>query len=155
PHASTELHMMVRMPSEFDQYAGEYANLLKDPIRDRFASHSRFFHEVKWALIQDFCARAHWATPQATWLDVGCGTGDLSRLGAASFKQVAGCEPSAGMLGQCVDLEVRRQEQPDAVPFPEGSFDLVTAVCVYHHVALADRPRLTERVFRVLRPGGV
>ena len=143
------------MPSEFDHYAAEYDKLLKDPIRDKFASDSQFFHEVKWELIQDFLRRENWPAGQARWLDVGCGAGDLLRLGAASFKEVAGCDPSAGMLEQCGDLNVRVQQQPDRVPFPEQSFDLVTAVCVYHHVALADRPRLTEQVFQVLRPGGV
>lgn len=143
------------MPSEFDHYAGEYAKLLKDPIRDRFASDAQFFDEMKWELLQDFFRRADWPTRQARWLDVGCGTGDLLRLGAGSFKEVAGCDPSAGMLGQCGSLNVRVQEQPDRVPFPEQSFDLVTAVCVYHHVAPVVQPRLTQQVFRVLRPGGI
>jgi SAM-dependent methyltransferase len=143
------------MPSEFDHYADQYAKLLKDPIRDKFASDSQFFHQVKWALLQDFCRRADWPVGQASWLDVGCGSGDLLRLGAARFKEVAGCDPSVGMLAQCGNLNVRVQEQPDRVPFPEQSFDLVTAVCVYHHIALAARSRLTEQVFRVLRPGGV
>jgi SAM-dependent methyltransferase len=143
------------MPSEFDHYADEYAKLLKDPIRDKFASDSQFFDEVKWALIQDFFRRADWPTGQARWLDVGCGTGDLLRLGAASFKEVAGCDPSAGMLEQCANLNVCVQEHADRVPFPEQSFDLVTAVCVYHHVPLLVRPRLTEQVFHVLRPGGI
>jgi SAM-dependent methyltransferase len=142
------------MPPEFDHYADEYAKLRKNPILDSFASDSRFFHEVKWALIQDFCRRADLPMGQASWLDVGCGTGELLRLGAAHFQEVAGCDPSVKMLEQCGNLNVRVQEQ-ERLPFAEQSFDLVTAVCVYHHVSTADRSRLTEQVFQVLRPKGI
>ncbi len=47
--------------------------------------------------------------------------------------------------------------QPDAlhIPFGDAEFDLVTAVCVYHHVPPADRPALTREIRRVLRPGGI
>ena len=38
------------------------------------------------------------------------------------------------------------------VPFEDASFDVVTMVCVYHHVDLADRPALTADVSRVLKP---
>ena len=142
------------MPAEFDQYAEQYVNL-KDPFRDRFAPDSHFYHEVKWALIQDFCLRANFSTRQAAWLDVGCGAGDLLRLGSAHFQQACGCDPSRAMLEHCAGLNVRLQECSDSVPFPERSFDLVTAVCVYHHVEPRERLRLTENVLHVLRPGGI
>jgi ubiquinone/menaquinone biosynthesis C-methylase UbiE len=41
------------------------------------------------------------------------------------------------------------------LPFGDARFDLITAVCVYHHVAMPDRRLLTREVVRVLRPGGV
>jgi SAM-dependent methyltransferase len=59
------------------------------------------------------------------------------------------------MLKHCVDLEVRRQLAPSELPFPDGVFDLVTAVCVYHHIPDTDRSSFTAEVLRVLRPGGI
>jgi SAM-dependent methyltransferase len=50
---------------------------------------------------------------------------------------------------------VRLQENPLVIPFPDKSFDFVTAVCVYHHVEPKDRPALTAEVRRVLTHGGV
>jgi SAM-dependent methyltransferase len=41
------------------------------------------------------------------------------------------------------------------IPYEDGQFDFVTAVCVYHHVPPADRVRLVTEVRRVLRPGGL
>jgi SAM-dependent methyltransferase len=38
---------------------------------------------------------------------------------------------------------------------PDQSFDFLTAVCVYHHVAREERAALTCEAARVLRPGGV
>jgi SAM-dependent methyltransferase len=89
------------------------------------------------------------------WLDVGCGQGELLRLGRPYFRSVAGCDVSGAMLKHCVDLQVRRQLAPSELSFPDGVFDLVTAVCVYHHIPDTDRSSLTAEVLRVLRPGGI
>jgi SAM-dependent methyltransferase len=40
------------------------------------------------------------------------------------------------------------------VPFEDSSFDLVTAVCVYHHVPPPERAALTAEIARTLKPGG-
>jgi SAM-dependent methyltransferase len=52
-------------------------------------------------------------------------------------------------------IEVRAQPDGERIPFDDAQFDLVTAVCVYHHVAPRLRDRLTCEVRRVLKPGGV
>ncbi len=143
------------MPSEFDRFADDYADLLRDPIRDRFATGSRFFQERKWILIQDFFHTTGRATHGAHWLDIGCGQGQLLRLGRPAFARVAGCDLSAGMLKASQGIEVRLQTHAAVLPFADKSFDFVTAVCVYHHVALADRARLTREARRILRPGGI
>src|SRR4051794_7302300 len=100
-------------PTEFDQFAPSYADLLHDPIRDRFAPDSRFFAERKWILIRDFFRRSGRETHPLAWLDVGCGQGDLLRQGRSFFATVAGCDPSERMLETCEDLHVRRQESAD------------------------------------------
>ncbi len=140
---------------EFDAYARDYAELLRDPIRERFAAESGFFARRKLQIISGFYDRLGVDTRPLHWLDVGCGSGGLLRMGGPLFARSAGCDPSPGMLQSCADLEVRRQPSIEEIPYDARSFDFVTTVCVYHHVPEADRPLLMGEVLRVLRPGGV
>ena len=142
---------------EFDNYAPSYEELLKDPIRDGFAGSSEFFHVRKRDLIRDYFRRGGANTRQLRYLDVGCGKGELMSLLAGDFAQVAGCDPSSGMLQPTEGADLRVQEDPERIPFDNGQFDFVTAVCTfYHHVPVAARAALTgNEIHRVLRPGGV
>lgn len=142
-----------RVPAEFDQYANEYSKLSTHPIRD--AMGTAFLHERKWMLLQDFYRKSGIATGALRWLDVGCGKGELLRLGKSSFESVAGCDLSEGMLEDCRDLEVRVQEGPERLPFGDREFDLETAVCVYHHLTIDQRTPVTREIVRSLRPGGI
>jgi len=143
------------MPPEFDSYAREYSELLRDPVRDWFATTPLFYHQRKWSVIREFFGSSGRCMREASWLDVGCGRGELLRLGQSRFGRVAGCDLSQEMLKASEGLEVRLQTTPSALPFDSESFDFVTAVCVYHHVGLSDRDALTDDAFRILRPGGV
>ncbi len=143
------------MSAEFDRYAGHYEDLLRDPLRDRFAASAEFFHLRKWLLIQDFFRRRSIRSKELSWLDVGCGKGELQHLGKAHFRTTMGCDPSAEMLRQCGGLPVSHQPEPARLPFDDQRFDFVTAACVYHHLGPVERPALTNEARRVLRPGGL
>jgi demethylmenaquinone methyltransferase/2-methoxy-6-polyprenyl-1,4-benzoquinol methylase len=99
----------------------------------------------------------------ATILDVCCGTGDFSLALVRAFGpaiKLTGADLSAAMLSVAkkrlssaafVKAEAKR------LPFPDGSFDLVTISFATRNLNL-DRPRMLEalREFRrVLKPGGV
>jgi len=140
--------------AEFDNYAGQYSDLLHDPMREKFAPGSGFFFDRKWELLADYLQRVGLQPETSQWLDVGCGTGDLLRRGAARFRHAAGCDVSTEMLAQCKGLNVVPQTDPGRLPFADGQFQLVTAVCVYHHVPLDGRAALTNEIVRVLSPGG-
>jgi SAM-dependent methyltransferase len=144
-----------RATPEFDQIASSFEELRRDPIHDFFNTSTRFFYERKWLLIEAFFRSRRQSTASLSWLDVGCGHGDLLRLGAAGFGSVAGCDVSAEMIKGCRDLDVRLQSDASVLPFPDECADFVTAVCVYHHVAPAARRALTTDVHRVLKPNGV
>jgi SAM-dependent methyltransferase len=143
------------MPAEFDKYAATYQELLDDPIRNRFAPGSSFFFERKWMLIAEYFSRIGLETSNADWLDVGCGRGELLRLGKPHFRTVAGCDVSAEMMAASTGLPVRKQEQLESLPFEDASFDFITAVCVFHHVVPEQRPLLLRDMVRVMRPGGI
>jgi SAM-dependent methyltransferase len=140
---------------EFDDYARDYQELIRDPIRERFTSDARFFAERKIKVLRDFYRKRGVDTKQVRWLDVGCGQGELLSIGHPYFAAAAGCDPSAEMLSRCDGLDVRRQASETQLPFDSATFDLITAVCVYHHVAIEERVSLTREALRVLRPGGI
>jgi SAM-dependent methyltransferase len=143
------------MNPEFDQYASEYSRLLSDPLRDGFASDPAFFHRRKWMLICAYFAQKKLDPSKMSWLDVGCGQGDLLRLAGGSFSRALGCDPSSHMMRSSAQLDVHQQPSPTELPFADESFDFVTAVCVYHHVHGNDRTLLTQSIRRVLKPGGM
>ena len=140
---------------EFDRYAPKYAALLRDPVRDRFASGSDFFHRRKWMLIRNFLGERDKPSNTLNWLDIGCGQGELLRLAGTEFATAVGCDPSEKMLEACSSAKIVQQPSPTELPFPDESFDFVTAVCVYHHVRLEQRAELTASIYRVLKTGGV
>jgi SAM-dependent methyltransferase len=143
------------MSAEFDKYAKDYDELLRDPIRDRFSGNETdFFHRRKWILIHRALPQLGIIPSQSAWLDVGCGKGELLSLGQSTFCRVAGCDLSREMLSAAA-IEIHQQSQSTRLPFENESFNFVTAVCVYHHVELSDRQALTADVVRILRPGGV
>jgi SAM-dependent methyltransferase len=138
---------------EFDGYAEQYAKLLSDPLRDNFADKS-FFHQRKLQLIRQFVRDRGLNAKQCSWVDIGCGQGDLLKLGIGDFAQAMGCDVSPAMLDTCQGLEVRHQERNDVLPFPDRFADLATAVCMYHHVPPCGRAALTREARRILKPGG-
>jgi SAM-dependent methyltransferase len=150
---------MSEAKPEFDGLSGSYDDLLKDPIRDRFtAGTSEFFHLRKRDLIREFFRRRRVDTRQLSFLDIGCGKGELLTLLREDFNEVAGCDPSSGMLLSgglsAKGIQTQVQHDPRRLPFDDARFDFITAVCVYHHVAPDLRPSLTAEARRVLKPGG-
>jgi SAM-dependent methyltransferase len=145
----------VEPGAEFDQYAKNYEELLRDPMRDGFARNGEFYHRRKWTLIAEFMASHAISTEKLAWLDVGCGKGELLGYGHSHFSRVAGCDPSREMSRDAGGLEVRMQEHPAILPYPDASFDFATAVCVYHHVEEPNRIPLTREIYRILRPNGI
>lgn len=140
---------------EFDEYAESYAELLDDPMRRRFTQDPLHFHKRKWDLLEALLLAGGKDPGKMKWLDVGCGQGDLLNLAGGRFAHAVGCDPSSSMLDAASAFEMRRQISATEIPCENRSFDLVTAVCVYHHVHGSDRDMLTKELVRVLKPGGI
>lgn len=141
--------------AEFDHFASSYDQLLEDPIRMGFASDPLHFCQRKWLVLDRMLRSIGRQSESMSWLDVGCGRGEFLELAGSHFANAAGCDPSGGMLSFGRSFVTHNQPQPTELPFPSRSFDLVTAVCVYHHVRPDARPALTSEIRRVLRPGGL
>jgi SAM-dependent methyltransferase len=139
----------------FDAYSAEYAALIRDPIREKFAASNRFFFERKLDVIRSFYRRRGVETRKLSWLDIGCGQGDMLRVSKSYFGSAVGCDPSEGMLQSCGDLDVRRQPSEDLLPFENHTFDFVTAICVYHHIPNDRRAAFTAEALRLVKPHGI
>jgi SAM-dependent methyltransferase len=142
------------MNREFDHLAPKYRELLDDPVREFFAPGSDFFLTRKVDMMREFAARERLDIRQATWLDAGCGKGELLRAAQSNFGKALGCDVSLGMISECRELEVVHQVDPCRLPFENGSVDWVTATCILHHIRPQDRVPLVKDICRVLRPGG-
>lgn len=92
-------------------------------------------------------------------LDVATGTGNAAFALAEKGAAVVGVDVSTGMLDQArrraeaEGLAVEfREAAAEALPFEDGTFDLVVARHAPHH--FRDVPKFLTEVHRVLRPGG-
>ncbi|MDP9099459.1 MAG: class I SAM-dependent methyltransferase [Verrucomicrobiota bacterium] len=143
------------MNQEFDHLAPKYKELLNDPVREYFAPGSKFFLTRKIEMMLEFADRQPLDTRQATWLDVGCGKGEMLRAAQPHFGKALGCDVSLGMISECRELEVVHQVDPLRLPFQNGSIDWVTAICILHHIRPHEQALLLRDIYRVLRPGGI
>ncbi len=92
--------------------------------------------------------------PGGRLLDLGAGGGLVTRCAQGVFGLRVGVDLSPRMLAahrRAFDLGVAADV--DALPFADGSFDLVTCFAVLHHLYRFDG--LAREVARVLAPGGV
>ena len=88
-------------------------------------------------------------------LDLGAGTGKLTRLLAKRYLRVVAVEPLDGMraiLERVVPTAESRTGSAEAIPLPDASVDGVFAGQAFHWFA---NDRALAEIARVLRPGGV
>jgi SAM-dependent methyltransferase len=129
-------------------------------MSDDFATRARSFGTVA-----DVYERARPGYPDdaVRWLagdgprdvvDVGAGTGKLTRSLVAAGHRVTAVEPSAAMLAQlraAVPGAIPLEGTGEAIPLPDESADVVTAAQAFHWF---DKPVALREIARVLRPGG-
>ncbi|XP_036966500.1 putative methyltransferase DDB_G0268948 [Acanthopagrus latus] len=94
--------------------------------------------------------------PHVLAVDLGCGTGQNTRLMAPHFQQVVGID-----ISECQVEEARavpgypnityRQGTAEDLPFPDDSVDLLTAASAAHWF---DQSRFLAEASRVLKPRG-
>ena len=101
----------------------------------------------------------------AAVLDVGCGTGTLTRqiydaLPAESPRRVCGVDVAEAMIavaqkkaGARPGLEFAAA-LAEELPYPDGSFDRALSTFFFHHLNYGLKVKALAEIWRVLRPGG-
>lgn len=94
--------------------------------------------------------------PHVLAVDLGCGTGQNSRLLARHFKEVVGIDISNCQLEEARAVPgypniTYREGSAEELPLPDESVDLLTAAVAAHWF---DRSRFLAEASRVLKPGG-
>lgn len=88
-------------------------------------------------------------------LDVGAGTGFLTRLLTPHFQEVSAIDITEAMLNKIPKSQNLRifVGEAEKLPFPDNEFDFVCAYSFLHH--LFEPSIVMKEMVRVLKPGGV
>lgn len=97
-------------------------------------------------------------------LDVGCGTGVLTRMAADAVNpqgEAVGIDPAPKMIEVARRNAARTNNAAkfrlgviEALPFEDDSFDVVLATLMLHHLPPDLKWQGLREVYRVLKPGG-
>lgn len=153
-----------RPEPEFDHYADGYSAGCESRLKRLIGSSARVYLEVKADHLLRTLARMQTSAenPRLRLLDFGCGAGDfLSVLRDRSVAwSMEGCDVSSGML------RTARERHPELspevplwncaeVPLPASTYDLITVVCVLHHVPRQSLRDTLRQLWDALSPGGL
>uniref|UniRef100_A0A1A8SL37 Methyltransferase type 11 domain-containing protein n=1 Tax=Nothobranchius rachovii TaxID=451742 RepID=A0A1A8SL37_9TELE len=110
--------------------------------------------DLKDAIIQYLDTKK--GPPHVLAVDLGCGTGQFTRLLAPHFKEVVGIDVSENQVEEARLVLgspniTYRQGTAEDLPFEDGTVDLLTAASAAHWF---DQVKFLAEVNRVLKPGG-
>ncbi len=156
-HAGSDAGSGTEFDAEFDAHSGDYDSRVNEALAVPGLTVD-YFTRVKADYLLDAVAARFGSTAAVEMLDVGCGVGNGHARLAPRVARLAGTDPSR----RCIEAARRRNggvaytvSDGRRLPYPDQSFDVAFAVCVFHHVAVADRVGLAGEMRRVLRPGGL
>jgi SAM-dependent methyltransferase len=119
---------------------------------------SAYFARRKVEVLEEIVQPLLGSLQELTVLDVGCGTGTTDQVLSPRVRSLHGVDVSEEMLARA------RRNVPhsrfswydgETLPFDDGTFDVVVAICVLHHVPVTHRRIVVNEMLRVTRRQGV
>jgi ubiquinone/menaquinone biosynthesis C-methylase UbiE len=143
------------MSELFDSYRSNYRDVVQSSIDFSGLPHS-FFMRAKADLLRQLIAR-RLGPKKPAMLDIGCGVGSFHPLLRGMVGRLSGIDVSSASIAQAradnLDVDYRAFDGR-RFPFDDAGFDLVTAICVLHHITLVEWAHFVGEMRRVVRPGG-
>jgi SAM-dependent methyltransferase len=142
----------------FNRHADRYRETVEDSIA--FSGKDLdFFTRAKVRVLLELAKGVAGRPEELAFLDVGCGPGETDRLLEGRVRRLAGVDVAPDMVERARQAnpwaEYRGYSAGEPLPYEDASFDVSFAICVFHHVARAQRIPLLEEMVRVCRPGGM
>lgn len=149
--------LQLKTTETFDEVHDRYTEMVNEAVSFTCLDVD-FFTKVKANYLLWLARRALGKTKDLAVLDIGCGVGNFHPLLRSHVRRLDGVDVSADSLERAAaaNPEVRYQVyEGTTLPYEEGQFDLVFAICVMHHVPPENWARFSDQMLRVLRPGGM
>jgi SAM-dependent methyltransferase len=143
-------------PTGFDRYRDGYEEAVEEAISFAGQEHE-FYLDAKVRRLVELASR-HLVERPLRVLDVGCGIGLVDRLLLPHVSALEGVDVSEAMVERARSTNAGAQYRVydgQALPFEDGAFDVVFAMCVLHHVEPPDRRPLLGEMGRVTKLDGL
>lgn len=147
--------------AEFDKFSSNYNAGFDNSLKSIAASNQEDYWNIKIDVLLRYLPQDRAESLEV--LDYGCGSADFLRLLAARCPDwsLSGCDVSEGMLQEAktrlagCNHTLKLWHNPPDIPLPENRYDLITAVCVFHHIPTDQWLYSAEKIYKSLKPGGI
>jgi SAM-dependent methyltransferase len=142
---------------DFDRFAEAYEQEVAAAIAFAGIPHGHFL-EFKVNHILEKLRQRFGELARLRVLDVGCGIGLADQLLQAHLPKLKGVDVSEKSLRAARIRNPRvayHQLKDGRLPFENAAFDVVLAICVWHHVPSAQWTQFLAEILRVTDPEGI
>lgn len=147
----------MKQKHEFDNHIKNYRQNLNKTLA-LSGETSDFFAKLKAKKLLEWFP--HLAQKPTTILDYGCGDGTMSSYVQQNFPiaTVYGIDPSSESIAHAqrkfphINFSTLRD---DTISFVPGTFDLVYAAGVFHHIPFKKHEYYLAQIIKMLKPGGL
>ena len=138
---------------DFDEFAEDYREIHTKNVQSLSGADSDYFSEYKIVEVATLLENAR-------ILDFGCGDGNSAVYIQKHIHgyEYSGIDVSEKSVRKAAERNLRgcafSHYDGRNIPFPDETFDVVFASCVFHHIDEADHIPMLNEIRRVLRTGG-
>jgi SAM-dependent methyltransferase len=145
------------MKAEFDGCAAGYSGDVERAVAFAGQEHAFYLDAKMRQIVEGVRSRLGGPASTLRALEVGCGTGLMQDRLRPSCGRLCGVDISVASLARAGPADRVHLAAADGrrLPFADGAFDLVFAVCLLHHLAPAARDATIAEIARLTRPGGL